>query len=173
MTKKILLTASIAAACLTLGVLARAADDPVKPTPTTTAPSDEKKEQHIMMDHSPTDTKAMQRMKDKKPKIHTAGDAPSADTTKPGTEHIMMDHSKGDTKSMQHMKDKTVKIHKAGAPATVDANQPCEEHIMMDHSTADAKAMRNMKDKTVKIHQSGNCKPIQNSADKGSDANKK
>ena len=144
---------------LGINIGARADDVPTPSTPATPAASEKKPEQHIMMDHSKVDPKAMSRMKDKTVRIHTAGDPPEPDATKAGEEHMMMDHSVGDTKSMSRMKDKTVPIHKQGEPMPDPANRPCVDHIMMDHSKADPKAMSRMKDKTIPIHKSGDCTP--------------
>ena len=157
-------TVSFINACLLVAGLgismgARAAGEPTPATPAPSAATEKKPEQHIMMDHSPADAKSMRTMKDKKVKIHTAGDTPEPDAAKTGKEHIMMDHSVGDAKSMRTMKDKTVPTHKQGQPMANPANAPCEEHIMMDHSNADPKAMGRMKDKTVPIHKSGDCAP--------------
>ena len=148
---------------LALGTAVHAADEPSKSPPDAPAATETKPEQHIMMDHSPADTKSMRMMKDKKVKIHTAGDPPAPDTTKPGEEHIMMDHSKGDIKSMSMMKDKTVPIHKHGEPVAM-SKKKCVEHVMMDHSRGDPKSMGMMKDKTVPIHKSGDCVPTPEAA---------
>ena len=101
-------------ASMVLGIAVHAADEPAKTNSDAPAATETKPEQHIMMDHSRANTKAMRMMKDKKVKIHTAGDPSAPDATKPGEEHIMMNHSMGDTKSMGMMKDKTIPIHKSG-----------------------------------------------------------
>jgi hypothetical protein len=154
-----LMAASMLVAGFTFSMVAEAADPPTESAQSAAPATEKKPEQHIMMDHSVGDTKAMARMKDRKVPVHTAGDPAPPSDTKPGEEHIMMDHSKADVKSMSRMKDKTVPVHKAGEPVNTAADKPCQEHIMMDHSKADAKSMARMKDKNVPVHKSGNCPP--------------
>jgi hypothetical protein len=152
MNKRAFFLVSLFATCLA-GMTAKAADEPATPP----AASDQG-EQHIMMDHSPADAKAMRMMKDKKVRIHKAGDPPPPDETTPGEEHIMMDHSPADAKGMRMMKDKKVKIHRHGEDVTAGAKRkPCEDYNMMDHSAADAKSMRGMKDKKPTIQKIGDC----------------
>jgi hypothetical protein len=118
-------------------------------------------EAHMMMDHSPADTKSMTRMKDKKIPIHHAGDTPlkSEASSKP-VDHMMMDHSPADTKSMTRMKDKKIPIHHAGdPPLKSEASSKPADHMMMDHSSADTKSMTKMKDKKIPIHHSGEAEP--------------
>ena len=93
---------------------ARADDVPTPPTPAPPPVSEKKPEQHIMMDHSKADPKAMSRMKDKTVPIHKHGQPMPDPANRPCEEHIMMDHSKADPKAMSRMKDKTFPIHKSG-----------------------------------------------------------
>lgn len=72
-------------------------------------------EEHVMMNHSPADAKAMRGMK-KKPKIHHAGE-PVPSSKEQG--NVMMDHSVGDTKAMARMPDRTkIPVQQSGGDST-------------------------------------------------------
>lgn len=152
-----------AAAVVTLAAFTTvyAADPPERAPVAQKAPTESSEmpapgEAHMMMDHSPGDTKSMSRMKDKKIPIHHAGDPPlKPEAARKPVDHIMMNHSPGDTKSMSQMKDKTIPIHRAGDPPldSEAASKPVD-HMMMDHSPGDTKSMSKMKDKKIPIHHS-------------------
>ena len=87
MHTKAFLLATALAVYLTRGSDAHSADEPTTQSPPEVTANGAKPEQHIMMDHSPGDAKAMSAMKDKTVKVNTAGDPPSARETEPGTEY--------------------------------------------------------------------------------------
>lgn len=132
---------------LTLGVSLASppvlAADAAAPDAAATAPSDN----HMMMDHSPADGKAMRKMHDQPTAPHHKG------KTKPRKPeaHMMMDHSPADAKGMRNMKEKDIPIHHEGDPVP-KSDGPAQDHMMMDHSPADAKGMSRMKDKEIPIH---------------------
>lgn len=83
--------------------------------------------EYWMMDHSPTDARAMRLMKSQAAQTSKAEEK---------TEYWMMDHSRADAKAMQRMNK--------NKPETKD-QQGKTEYSMMGHSRADMKAMRTMK----------------------------
>ena len=74
MNTKAFIKTCLLVAGLGISIGARADDVPTPSTPATPAASEKKPEQHIMMDHSKADPKAMSRMKDKTVPIHKSGD---------------------------------------------------------------------------------------------------
>jgi hypothetical protein len=98
---------------------------------TPSASGEQPKAEYWMMDHSPSDAKAMRLMT----KPGTQAAQPSKAEKK--IEYSTMGHSPTDAKAMRLMKTEKPNAKK---------HQGAVEYSMMGHSRADAKAMRGMKE---------------------------